>query len=150
MCLAEAWTRALTGLALLAVDPGLGGLALRARVGPVREAFVAMLGVLPLPLVRLHPAMGDEALFGGLDLSGTLAAGRMVATQGLLARPAAFVLPMAERAGAGLAARLGMMLDAGGGCLIALDEGTEEEGLVPGQAERLAFGVDLSDVSVAI
>lgn len=148
MCLAEAWDRALTGLALLAVDPGLGGLALRARAGPVREAFVAMLGVLPLPLVRLHPAMGDDALFGGLDLSGTLAAGRMVAAQGLLARPGAFVLPMAERAGAGLAARLGMMLDAGGGCLIALDEGAEDEALVPGLAERLAFGVDLSDVAL--
>lgn len=148
MCLAEAWTRALTGLALLAVDPGLGGLALRARVGPVREAFVGMLGVLPLPQVRLHPAMGDEALFGGLDLSGTLAAGRVVAARGLLARPGAFVLPMAERAGAGLAARLGMMLDAGGGCLIALDEGAEDEALVPGLAERLAFGVDLSDVAL--
>ena len=148
MCLAEAWTRALTGLALLAVDPGLGGLALRARVGPVREAFVGMLGALPLPQVRLHPAMGDEALFGGLDLSGTLAAGRVVAARGLLARPGAFVLPMAERAGAGLAARLGMMLDAGGGCLIALDEGAEDEALVPGLAERLAFGVDLSDVAL--
>jgi magnesium chelatase subunit D len=148
MCLAEAWDRALTGLALLAVDPGLGGLALRARAGPVREAFVAMLGVLPLPLVRLHSAMGDDALFGGLDLSGTLAAGRMVAARGLLARPAAFVLPMAERAGAGLAARLGMMLDADGGCLIALDEGAEDEALVPGLAERLAFGVDLADVAL--
>ncbi len=107
-----------------------------------------MLGVLPLPLVRLHPAMGDDALFGGLDLSGTLAAGHMVAAQGLLARPAAFVLPMAERAGTGLAARLGMMLDAGGGCLIALDEGAEDEALVPALAERLAFGVDLSDVAL--
>ncbi len=107
-----------------------------------------MLGVLPLPLVRLHPAMGDDALFGGLDLSGTLAAGHMVTARGLLSQPGAFVLPMAERAGAGLAARLGMMLDAGGGCLIALDEGAEDEALAPGLAERLAFGVDLSDVAV--
>ncbi len=146
--LPSAWDRALTGLALLAIDPGLGGIGLRARAGPVRESFVAMLGMLPLPSVRLHPAMGDDALFGGLDLSGTLTAGRVVAARGLLAQPAAFVLPMAERATAGLAARLGMMLDGGGGCLIALDEGAEDEALVAGLGERLAFGVDLSGVAL--
>jgi magnesium chelatase subunit D len=74
--LSAPFTRATTALALLAVDPGgLGGIALRARSGPVRDALVAMLPALPLPLVRLHPAMTDEALFGGLDLSATLAKG---------------------------------------------------------------------------
>lgn len=149
MCLAESWDRALTALALLAVDPGLGGLSLRARVGPVREAFTAMLGVLPLPLVRLHPAMGDDVLYGGLDLSATLAAGRMVTGRGLLAEPAALVLAMAERAGPGIAARLALTLDEGRGhCLIALDEGAApDEALAPALAERLAFALDLGEVA---
>lgn len=149
MCLAESWDRVLTALALLAVDPGLGGLSLRARVGPVREAFTAMLGVVPLPLVRLHPAMGDDVLYGGLDLSATLAAGRMVTGRGLLAEPAALVLAMAERAGPGIAARLALTLDEGRGhCLIALDEGAApDEALAPALAERLAFALDLGEIA---
>ena len=151
MCLAEAWDRALTALALLAVDPGgLGGLALRARAGPVRAAAAALVGVPGLPVVRLHPAMEDGALFGGLDLAATLAAGRVVTGRGVLAEPAVLVLGMAERAGPGMAARLAQTLDEGRGhCLIALDEGAEpEEALSPALAERLAFAVDLSEVAV--
>jgi magnesium chelatase subunit D len=53
---------------------------------------------------------------------------------------------MAERASAGLAARLALHLDAGTSCLIALDEGAEaEETLPPTLAERLALFLDLSD-----
>jgi len=150
MCLAEPWDRALTALALLAVDPGLGGLCLRARVGPVREAFSAMLGVLPLPMVRLHPGMGDDVLYGGLDLSATLAAGRMVTGRGLLSEPAALVLAMAERAGPGMAARLALTLDERRGhCLIALDEGAApDERLAPALEERLAFAAELGDVAL--
>ena len=81
--------RATLALALLAIDPaGLGGMVLRARSGPVRDAVTALLPALPLPQVRLHPQVTDEALFGGLDLSATLAKGRIVQEQGLLARPA--------------------------------------------------------------
>jgi len=152
MCLAEAWDRALTALALLAVDPGgLGGLALRARAGPVREAFARLFAVTGLPVVRLHPAMEDGALFGGLDLAATLAAGRVVTGRGLLAEPAVLVLGMAERAGPGMAARLAQALDERRRhCLIALDEGAGlEEVLSPALAERLAFSVDLSDVATS-
>jgi magnesium chelatase subunit D len=151
MCLADAFDRAVTALGVLSVDPrGLGGLALRARSGPVRDAVTGMLDALGMPLVRLHPGMGDDVLYGGLDLSATLAAGRMVTGRGLLAAPGALVLAMAERAGPGIAARLGMVLDAGlGHCLIALDEGAEADERLPASlAERLAFGVDLSDVAV--
>jgi magnesium chelatase subunit D len=149
--LADAFDRAVMALGLLAVDPGgLGGLALRARSGPVRDAVTSMFGALPLPLVRLHPAMGDDVLYGGLDLSATLARGRMVMGRGLLADPGALVLAMAERAGPGMAARLALTLDEGRGhCLIALDEGAEtDEALAPALAERLAFAVDLSDVGL--
>ena len=104
--------RAKTALALLAVDPaGLRGLWLRARSGPVRDRLTAGLVSVELPQRRLHPEIGDEALFGGLDLVATLQAGSPVVTAGLFAAPALFVLAMAERCGAGLAARLGRVFD---------------------------------------
>lgn len=139
------FARALTALALLALDPGLGGVALRARPGPVRDALAAHLPA----AVRLHPAMADDALFGGPDLAATLAAGRLVQGTGVLAVPGPLVLPMAERAGPGLAARLGRVLDDGAGhVLIAFDEGAAaDEGLLPALAERLAFAIDLTDVA---
>ena len=81
--LSAPFVRATTALSLLAIDPaGLGGIVLRARSGPVRDAVVAMFSALPLPLTRLHPGVSDEALFGGLDLSATLTAGRIVRGKG--------------------------------------------------------------------
>ena len=145
------FTRATTALALLAIDPvGLGGLMVRARSGPVREAFSAMFSALPLPLTRLHPGVSDEALFGGLDLSGTLASGRIMHENGLLEPVSALILTMAERAPPQLAARLALTLDQGRGhCLLALDEGAEpDESAPPGLTERLAFFVDLGDVAL--
>lgn len=143
------WARAVGGLEALAVDPaGLGGMWVRARVGPVRATLAAALSALPLPERRLHPAIGDEQLFGGIDLSATLASGQVVQRAGLLADPATLVLPMAERVTPGLAARLAAALDAGTGhCLIALDEGAEpEEALPAALADRLALHVDLEPV----
>ncbi|WP_291836852.1 magnesium chelatase subunit D [Limimaricola sp.] len=145
-----AWSRATAALTLLAVDPtGLGGLVLRARAGPVRDRFTTLLPRLPLPLRRLHPAVGDDALFGGLDLSGTLASGHLVQSAGVLARPAALVLAMAERCTPSLAARLAGALDAGQHCLVALDEGGDaDEGAPPTLAERCAFHADLTEVAL--
>ena len=141
--------RAKTALALLAVDPvGLGGLWLRARSGPVRDVWVAGLAAVDLPQRRLHPEIGDEALFGGLDLVATLQAGSPVVTAGLFAAPAVFVLAMAERCGGGLAARLGRVLDAPVHCLVALDEGAEADETLPGGLQdRLALFVDLNGVA---
>lgn len=143
---AAAWARAETALRLLAVDPGgLGGLWLRARAGPVRDRLVGDLGSLPLPLRRLHPSVGDEALFGGVDLAATLGAGRVVTRAGMLADPAALVLAMAERCPPALAGRLAVALDAAAHCLIALDEGAEpDEALPAALADRLAFHLDLN------
>ncbi len=136
-------------LSVLAVDPaGLGGLWLRARVGPARDAVVAALPVLPLPARRLHPGLSDEALFGGLDLTATLAAGRPVRSQGLLAQPSTLILTMAERCPAGMAARLAQALDQPGHCLVALDEAAEQgEGLPGALADRLGLFLSLDDVA---
>lgn len=147
---AATWARLAAALQLLCVDPGgLGGLWLRARAGPLRDRATDAAAALPLPPRRLHPAIGDEALFGGLDLAATLAEGRMVRRAGVLAAPALLVLPMAERATPGLAARLAAALDAGPGhCLIALDEGAaDDEALSPALAERLAFHIDLEGLA---
>ena len=140
------WTRVEVGLNALAVDPaGLGGLWLRARSGPVRDRVTEALRGLPLPQKRLHPSIGDEQLFGGIDLTATLSSGRVVARNGLLAEPALLVLPMAERIQPGLAARLAGALDHGTGhCLIAMDEGAEPgEALPEALTDRLALHVDL-------
>jgi magnesium chelatase subunit D len=144
------WERATTALALLAIDSGLGGLTIRARSGPVRDALVACLPALPLPLTRLHPAMTGEALDGGIDLSATLNAGTLTQTRGLLNAPSTLVLAMAERAEPYLAARLSATLDrCAGHLVIAMDEGLEDEAIAPSLADRLAFHVDLDGIARA-
>ncbi|MBU2360452.1 MAG: magnesium chelatase subunit D [Alphaproteobacteria bacterium] len=138
--MAEAWDNALLALRLLAIDPGLGGICIRARSGPVRDA-------LPLPqAVRLHPAMGDDTLHGGLDLTATLATGALVQRGGVLDRPGPLLLAMAERCPVDLAAKLCLHLDAVRRPLIALDEGTDDEAPPAALTERLAFHVDLTEV----
>ncbi len=144
---AEAWTRACLALDLLGIDPaGLGGLRLRARAGPVRDRFLAAFpaALSPRACRRLHPGITDEALFGDVDHLASLAAGALIRTHGLIgSEPLALILPMAERAEAGLAARLATMVEAGH-CLLALDEGDgDETALAPALAERLALHIDL-------
>ncbi|SHF69476.1 protoporphyrin IX magnesium-chelatase [Loktanella atrilutea] len=140
--MAEAWDNALLALRLLAIDPALGGIRIRARSGPVRDA-------LPLPdALRLHPAMGDDALHGGLDLTATLATGTLVQRGGVLDRSGPLQLAMAERCPVDLAARLCLHLDLTPRVLIALDEGTEDEAPPAALTERLAFHADLTEVAV--
>jgi magnesium chelatase subunit D len=145
---APAWDRVELALTALAVDPtGLGGLWLRARQGPARDAVLAALGAVPLPQRRLHPTLGDEALYGGLDLAATLAEGRQVRSQGLLAEPALLLLTMAERCPPGLAARLAQALDQPRHALVALDEGADaDEALPPALADRLTLFLSLDDI----
>ena len=146
----SALDRARLALDVLALDgAALGGLWLRARVGPARAAVMGRLADIPLPARRIHPTIDDGALFGGTDLAASLSAGAHRKSAGILAQPSALILTMAERAPAGLAARLAQYLDAGTSCLIALDEGAEaEETLSPTLAERLALFLDLSDFAL--
>ncbi len=146
----EPVARAYTALALLALDPGLGGLVVRSRAGPARDAVQAAVP----HHTRLHPTMSAEALDGGIDVSTTLSSGTLTQTRGLLTNSGTFVLAMAERAEPYIAARLAATLDLQAGqTLVALDEGIEDEALPPALSDRLAFRVDLegcglSDITV--
>jgi magnesium chelatase subunit D len=105
--------------ALLAVDPaGLGGARLMGPAGPVREAWLDTLRALLPPAVpwrRLPQHAGEERLAGGLDLQATLAAGRPVLQEGLLAEAdgGVVVAAMAERLAPATAAQVCAALDNG-------------------------------------
>ena len=144
------WHLAEAALAALAVGgAGLGGLWLRARVGPVRNRFLDALKACGTAR-RLPPNIGDEALFGGVDVAASLGSGTLVRMEGLLAQPGMLVLPMAERARPALGARLAMALDGGSGLtLVALDEGDADEALPEALAERLGLHLDLEGLSMA-
>jgi magnesium chelatase subunit D len=142
-------TDASAALHVFAVAPqALGGVRLRSRAGPERDAWLAALrSALPptMPWLGLPLHAGDDALLGGLDLTATLASGRPVTQRGLLARAQGGVLvaSMAERLGAGTAARVCAALDAADApAVIALDEGIDDdETPPPALLDRLALVV---------
>jgi magnesium chelatase subunit D len=169
------WADALRAAALIAVDPvGLGGVALIAQHGPVRDRWIALLrSLLPpdTPVRRVPLHVRDDRLIGGLDLTATLQSGRPVAQTGLMveADGGLLMLAMAERVSESTAARLCAALDTGEVALardglsevrparfgiIALDEridderGSNDERLPERLLERLAFHLSLGDVSI--
>ncbi|MCH2076242.1 MAG: magnesium chelatase subunit D [Rhodobacteraceae bacterium] len=144
---AQRWANALLALKLLALEPRLGGIALRARSGPVRDRWTAALGRLTLPLRKVPLSISNEQLFGGLNLAATLEAGREIKFQGLLATPSTLLVPMAERMEPNLAARLGQALDTGEHMLVAYDEGADDERLPEAIQDRLAFPIDLEGIA---
>lgn len=124
---------------------------MRARAGPARDAWLAHFTARLAPgttVLRLPAHTDDERLYGGLDLTATLAAGRPISARGLIERAAAGVLvaPMAERLAPTTAAALARALDAGTLAVIALDEGVDDERVGDALAERLAFHIDLEGV----
>ena len=148
------WQNANLAVAVFALDPAaVGGIWLRARVGPVRDRVMAGLdrALSGQRVSRLNINLADDALFGGVDLAATLAEGTLVRSRGLLSRPGVMLLPMAERASAGFAARLAGALDgpvAHG--LVALDEGAAEDERLPAALiDRLALHLDLSDIAMS-
>ncbi len=141
------WEHAAQALIAFAIDPGaLGGIWLRARSGPVRDRFLVALTE-ALPTQKLSPLADDEQLYGGLDVTATLATLKPVFTTGLITRGGVCVTPMAERIPAELAGRLGAALDSHSLSLVALDEGTEDEGLPAALQDRLAIHLDLDALS---
>lgn len=114
-----AWDYASHAAALLAIDPkGLGGLVIKAQPGPVRDAFMESFTSLfapDTPILRLPSSVSEARLVGGIELAATLASGKPVFEQGLLAKAHGGVLiaGMAERMERPVAARLEAALDTG-------------------------------------
>lgn len=164
------WTDACLAAALFAVDPaGTGGIMLRARPGPVRDRWLALLRVLlppQAPIRRIPLHVIDGRLLGGLDLASTLHAGRPVAERGLLAEAdgGIVLLAMAERLTPMTVARLTTALDLheihverDGLTLrlptrfgiVGLDESVaDDEHPSPALLDRLAVHADLAPVAL--
>lgn len=162
------WADAAVAARLFAVDPAGTGILLRARAGPVRDRFLAMLrAALPAaqPLKHLPLHIADGRLLGGLDLNATLRAGRPVADRGLLAEAdgGVLMLAMAERLFAATTVHVTAAMDSGRTLIerdglslrmptrfgvVAMDEGLEDEFAPTALADRLALHVDLDGVSV--
>ena len=156
--------------ALLMVDPrGLGGVRLQAQAGPVRDAWLVLLrSLVPegMPLQRLPQHASDDRLLGGIDLPATLAAGRPVLQQGLLAAAdgGLVLAAMAERLAPATSSYLAAALDQGEVrverdgisahtpsrvAVVALDEALPDDApLSPALADRLALWLDLSALSL--
>lgn len=159
------WSVALCAIAVFAASRhDLGGIHVRARAGPVREAFLSMLRAVlspDTPWLRASAATPIEGFLGGVDLGASLGLGRPVVAKGVLARADGGVLElaMAERIGSSQAALIASALDNGtmrGVCekqngrfsLVALDEGADEDECLPHiLADRLALFVDLEQVA---
>ena len=147
----EIWHNARLALALLTVDPGLGGMHLRSRAGPLRDAVLSGTAW-GRQATRITPAVTDVQLFGGIDIARTLEAGRVITTPGLLHKGGPLVATMAERLDAGLAARLSQVLDSDDApSMVLLDEGADEnEGVAASLSERVAFFVDLNGLPMQV
>jgi magnesium chelatase subunit D len=142
------WARACLALRLLAADPsGLGGMLIRARAGPVRDAFLALL---PEGARRIHPGIQDDQLFGGIDLNATLTQGVLVQHRGIADRGDPIILTMAERTSPALAVRLAGLMDRqDASAVFALDEGVDADEAPPfALVDRLAFHVNLGELNL--
>ena len=169
MTAAPAWSDAVMAAQLFAVDPvGTGGVLLRSRAGPVRDRWLAVMRrALPpsQPLRNLPLHTADGRLLGGLDLNATLLAGRPVAERGLLAEAdgGVVLLAMAERLSAATTVHVTSAMDAKEAIVerdglslrmaarfgvVALDEGLDDEFAPPSLRDRLAFQIDLNEISV--
>ncbi len=159
----DAWDQAQRALLCLQVDPvGLGGVWLKAGFGPVRQTWLTQLQQLGLNLQRMPHHIDHERLLGGIDLSVTLAQGRVVEQRGLLAQAdeGLVLLPMAEKLSPSTLAMLLQAQDQGqvqGLSLnslhssrfgvVALDESLDDEPGVPLKLkERLALWLDVQAV----
>ncbi|MDM7947336.1 MAG: VWA domain-containing protein [Oceanibaculum nanhaiense] len=165
------WRDALLAIEIAALGGDtIGGIWLKARSGAARDAFLERLRArwpADRPWVRLPATATPNALRGGIDLSASAAAGRLIGQRGLLAAADGGVLmiPMAERLEPAAAAIIAEAMDRGSYAspystagaaqgraparfaVIALDESAEpEEALPTALADRLGLHLDLDPV----
>lgn len=162
---------ALIAATLFAQAPTLlGGMVIKAHAGPVRDRYLEFLKsriTAGVPFRKLPLSIQDERLLGGLDLSATLNSGKPILSKGLLAEIHGGVLlvPMAERMGGPLAARLASAMDRGQITvqreglsaempaefgLVLLDESVADDERVPiDLLDRIAFHIDLREFSLS-
>lgn len=157
------WDDAQWALLALQVDPvRLGGVWLKAGHGPVRDAWLKQVQSLAYPVHKVPHHTDDDRLLGGIDLTASLSAGRLVSQAGLLTRldGGLLVLPMAERFPRHLLAMLLQIQEQGSWLerhtalprnakfgLLALDESDEDEAPLPAAlTDRLALWLDLRAV----
>ena len=160
----DAWDIAQLALLLLQVDPvGIGGVWLQSGFGPVRQTWLEQLQKLKLNLHRMPHHIDHESLLGGIDLSITLAQGRIVEQIGLLAKAdqGLVVIAMSEKLSAQTLAMLLQAQDQGeihaleiGAThpsrfgIVALDESLDDEpGVASKLKERLALWINIDSVS---
>ena len=157
------WDDAQWALLALQVDPvRLGGVWLKAGHGPVRDAWLKQVQSLACPVHKVPHHTDDDRLLGGIDLTASLSAGRLVSQAGLLTRldGGLLVLPMAERFPKYLLAMLLQIQEQGTWFerhtalprrakfgLLALDESDDDESPLPAAlTDRLALWLDLRAV----
>jgi magnesium chelatase subunit D len=165
------WQDALLAARLIAMaGPAIGGVRLRAGVGPVRDTWLKVLRQLSgdREPVIIPAAASPDRLCGGIDIHGSLHAGRMVLQRGLLAAAngGLAVIAGAERLEASAVAAISSALDEGevaprsawagqsGGrqdaafALIAIDEAVAgEPGPAPALCERLSMDIGLDGIA---
>lgn len=165
------WRDALLAIEIAALGGDtIGGIWLKARSGAARDAFLERLRArwpADRPWVRLPATATPNALRGGIDLSASAAAGRLIGQRGLLAAADGGVLmiPMAERLEPAAAAIIAGAMDRGSYAspyntagaaqgraparfaVIAFDESAEPEETLPtALADRLGLHLDLDPV----
>lgn len=156
---------AATAARIFAIDPaGIGGAVLRGRPGVIRDRWLAAAKQMSKPnrpWLKVPIGVGEDRLLGGLDLVGSVSAGRPVIATGILATAngGVILLPMAERLTVVTAASVAAVLDAGEVHIerdgitrrspaqfgvIAFDEGLDDDEVVDARLlDRLAFHIDL-------
>ena len=157
----RAWRDACLAAACIAIDPvGLGGVRVRSSSGPVRDGWSRMWRSLlasGTPVRAIPLSIDDGRLFGGLDLTASLQAGRPVRLPGVLAEAdrGYVVLAMAERIDPATAARIATAVESGRtddatptrAGVIAFDEGDADEAIPGTLAERLGLAIELREVA---
>lgn len=145
------------------------GIVVKGQAGPVRDMWMNRLSnALPADVaIRTIPVgVSTDRLMGGLDLSGTLAAGRTVSTRGLLSQADGqlILLPMADLREPETLSQITATLDSetirierdgvsrseptrfG---IVAFDESaTGDDGVSRMVTDRMTLHIDLSDISI--